>query len=246
NFNGNDQFTYTASDGHGGTATASVAVVVKPVNDAPVANDDNATTNEDTTALVTVLANDTDVDGDTLTVTGVTQGAHGSVAINAYCSVRYTPDANFNGNDHFTYTVSDGHGGTATASVNIVINPVNDAPVAGNDAATIDEDTSATVNVLANDTDVDGDTLAVAGVTQGAHGAVVVNADASAPYSPAANYNGSDQFTYTVSDGHGGTATGTVTVVVNPVNDAPVANGDAATLDEDTSANINVLANDTD
>src|SRR5204863_166345 len=114
--------------------------------------------------------------------------------------VTYTPAANYNGSDSFTYTVGDGHGGTATASVHVVINPVNDAPVAESDTANLDEDTSATVNVLANDSDADGDSLTVTTVTQAVHGSVVLNADGTATYTPAANFNGSDVFTYTISD----------------------------------------------
>src|SRR5205807_1576670 len=174
---------------------------------------------------------DTDVDGDALTVTGVTQGAHGAVAINADGTLTYTPGADFNGSDSFNYTVSDGHGGTATAPVTVTGNPGNDAPVARDDAAATDEDTAVTVNVLANDTDVDGDALTVTGVTQGAHGAVVLNTDGTLTYAPGANFNGIDRFTYTVSDGHGGTATATVTVPVNPVNDPPTADEHRARTD---------------
>jgi len=245
-FNGSDSFTYSISDGHGGTATATVTVIVNPVNDAPVAKDDSATTDEDTPVTASVLANDTDVDGDSLTVTVVGQAAHGGVVINSDGTVTYTSAANYNGADSFTYTVDDGHGGTATASVSILINPVNDAPAAVADSATVDEDASATVNVLANDGDVDGDALTITAVTQGAHGSVVLNADGTVTYAPAADFNGGDSFSYTINDGNGGTATATVTIVVNPVNDAPAARDDAATTDEDTSINIPVLANDTD
>src|SRR5205823_418431 len=154
--------------------------------------------------------------------------------------------ANYNGADHFSYTVSDGHGGFATAAVTITVNPVNDPPVANDDSAALDEDTAVRVSVLANDTDVDGDTLTVVAVTQGAHGAVAINAPARLTSAPGANYNGADPFTYTVSDGHGGTATARVTVTVTPVNDAPVARDDSAATDEDTAAAVNVLANDSD
>src|SRR5947209_13638788 len=157
-------------------------------NDAPVARDDVAATDEDTAATVNVLANDSDVDGDALTVTAVTQGAHGAVTVNADGTLTYAPAADFNGGDSFTYTVSDGHGGFATATVRITVRPVNDAPVARDDAATTDEDTAITLNVLANDTDVDGDSLTLSGVTQGGHGSVGVNPDGSLTYTPGADY----------------------------------------------------------
>ncbi|RNM05153.1 tandem-95 repeat protein, partial [Dickeya undicola] len=244
NYNGSDTISYTVSDGHGGTATASVAVTITPVNDAPVAVNDTATTAEDTPVTVNVLANDSDVDGDTLTVTAASAG-HGTVVINANGTLTYTPNANFNGTDTVTYTVSDGHGSTATASVTVTVTPVNDAPVAANDTATTAEDTPVTVNVLANDSDVDGDTLTVTAASAG-HGTVVINANGTLTYTPAANYNGSDTISYTVSDGHGGTATASVAVTITPVNDAPVAANDTATTAEDTPVTVNVLANDSD
>ena len=245
NYNGADSFTYTVSDGHGGTATGTVNVNVAGVNDNPTANDDSATTNEDTAVSVNVVGNDTDIDGDTLSVTAVTQPAHGSATF-AGGSITYTPAANYNGADSFTYTVSDGHGGTATATVGVNVTPVNDDPTANNDSVTTDEDTAVTHNVLANDSDVDGDALSIASVTQGAHGAVTFSGG-DVTYTPAANYNGGDSFTYTVSDGNGGSATATVNVTVNAVDDAPVAVNDAAAAAEDSGANaIDVLANDTD
>ena len=244
NFNGSDSFTYTSSDGNGGAAIATVNVTVTPVNDAPVANNDSAATDEDTPVTVNVVANDSDVEGDTLVVSAVTQGANGTVTF-AGGSVTYTPNGNFNGSDSFTYTVSDGNGGTATATVNMTVNAVNDGPVAADDSATTNEDTSITVNVVSNDSDVDGDTLVVSAVTQGVNGTVSF-AGGSVTYTPSGNFNGSDSFTYTMSDGNGGTATGTVNVTVNLVNDAPVANNDSATTNEETPVTVNVLSNDID
>src|SRR6185369_696532 len=116
-----DSFTYTISDGNGGNDTATVSVTVTNAQDAPDAVDDAASINEDSGAnVIDVRANDTDLDSDTLSVTAVTQGAHGSVAITGGGSaVTYTPAANFFGGDSFTYTVSDGNGGTDTATVTV-------------------------------------------------------------------------------------------------------------------------------
>ncbi len=243
-YNGPDSFDYTVTDGNGGFDTATVTVTVDPVNDDPVAGDDAASTNEDTAVTIDVLANDTDVDLDTLAVDAVTQGANGAV-VNTTTNVTYTPDLDWFGTDSFTYTVSDGNGGTATAAVTVTVAPVNDAPVAQDDAAATDEDTPVTIDVLANDSDVDGDTLVVAAVSQGAHGAVT-NTPSALTYTPALNWHGTDSFSYTVSDGNGGTATAAVTVTVAPVNDAPVAQDDAAATNEDTAVTIDVLANDLD
>ena len=222
NYHGPDSFTYTISDGKGGTDTATVNLTVTPVNDAPDAVNDSATTNEDTPVTIPVLSNDTDVDGDALSVSSVTQPTHGTVVINNDGTVTYTPAANYHGPDSFTYTISDGKGGTDTATVNLTVNPVNDAPDAVNDSATTAEDTPVTITVLSNDSDPDGDALSVSSVTQPLHGTVAINPNGTVTYTPAANYNGPDSFTYTISDGHGGTDTATVNLTVTPVNDAPV------------------------
>ncbi len=143
-----------------------MTVNVTAVNDARVAVDDSGTTTEDMPVTVKVLSNDSDVDGDTLAVTGVTQPAHGTVVVNPDGSVTYMPARNYNGPDQFSYQVSDGKGGTDTAVVDIVVTPVNDAPVANPDAATVAEDTAAVINILGNDSDPDGDKLTLDSVSQ--------------------------------------------------------------------------------
>ncbi len=231
-------------DGNGGSATATVTVTVTGVNDGPVAVDDAATTAEDTAVGVTVLTNDSDLDGDTLSIASVSTPAHGTAVI-AGTSVTYTPAANYNGPDSFTYTVGDGNGGSATATVTVTVTGVNDGPVAVDDAATTAEDTAVSVTVLTNDSDLDGDTLAVSSVSMPAHGTAVI-AGTAVTYTPALNYNGPDSFTYTVGDGNGGSATATVSVTVTGVNDGPVAVDDAATTAEDTAVSVTVLTNDSD
>ena len=245
-FYGGDSFAYTASDGQGGSDTATVSITVTAINDDPLAVDDAVTTPEDTSVTVNVLANDTDVDGDTLTVAAVSTPAHGSVVINGDNTVTYTPDTDYFGPDGFSYTVDDGQGGADTATVTISVTPVNDAPVAGIDATATDEDTPVIIDVLANDDDVDGDPLTVTAVTTATHGSVVINPDNTITYTPDANYHGADSFSYTISDGQGETATASVTVAVNPVNDAPVAVDDSAVTAEDTPVTVVVLANDSD
>lgn len=241
---GSDSFTYTIGDGNGGTDTATVCVSVGSVNDAPAAGDDACEVNEDSTVLISVLANDDDVEGDVLTVISFVQGNHGTVAKEGN-SLRYAPAANFNGADSFTYEVSDGNGGTDTGTVNVTVLAVNDSPVAGSDSTGVDEDDAAVIAVLANDTDVDGDALAISSFTQGTRGAVSKDGN-SLRYVPAAQYHGSDSFTYVVSDGKGATATATVNITVASVNDAPVAVADSAKVDQDVSGLIDVLANDWD
>ncbi|HWT02954.1 MAG TPA: Ig-like domain-containing protein [Pyrinomonadaceae bacterium] len=240
-----------AAGGDGGDSGAVEVQGACGTGSAPVANDDSATVVEDSGPnAVDVLANDTDADMDALSVASVTQGANGSVAITGGgTGVSYTPNPNFFGADSFTYTVSDGNGGMDTATVNVTVTPVQDAPVANDDAATVAEDSVGnTINVLGNDADADGDTLAIISVTQGAGGSVGNNGN-SVSYTPNPDFFGSDSFTYTVTDGNGNFATATVTVNVTNVNDAPVANDDSYSMNQDTTLNVpapGVLGNDTD
>ncbi|MBK9237886.1 MAG: tandem-95 repeat protein [Rhodoferax sp.] len=150
---------------------------------------------------VVVRSNDTDPEGDTLTVTAVTNGANGSVTIDATSgNPVYTPNLNFVGTDTFTYTISDGNpppGGTDTATVSVTVGPnANDAPDAINDIASTTEDTPVTVVVRSNDTDPEGDTLTVTAVTNGANGSVTIDATSGNPvYTPNLNFVGTDTFT---------------------------------------------------
>jgi hypothetical protein len=226
-FSGTNSFTYTVSDGLA-TATGTVTVTVLPAgNVAPVAVNDVATTAEETVVTIAVLANDSDANGDALTVTGVTQGANGAVVANPDNTLSYTPNVNFNGGDSFGYTISDGKGGTASATVSVTVTPVNDAPVAADDTASVGPNSAVTIPVLANDSDPDGNPLTVAAVTQGANGAVAINPDNTVRYTPNANFSGTDGFTYTVADGAGGTAVGAVTVTVSAAAVDTIAVADA-------------------
>ena len=191
-------------------------------NEPPVAVNDTAVTQADTAVTIAVLANDGDPDGDPLSVGAVSDPANGTVTINADNTVTYTPDPGFLGTDTFTYTAFDGeYEDTATVTVTVEKRP-NTAPVANADAAITPRNTSATIAVLDNDTDADGDTLTLTGVTQPSNGTATANANGTVTYTPALNFNGTDSFTYSISDGHGGSATGNVTVTVGQPG-APVA-----------------------
>ena len=246
-FKGTDSFQYQVTDGHGGWDWATVGVTVAPENIPPVADDETLTTAEDTAGSVNVLVGDTDADGDALSVTtAAPAAANGAVSCTAGGSCTYTPGANWHGDDSFAYTVADGRGGTDTGTVTVTVTPVNDAPSALDDTLTLAEDAQAQLNVLLNDSDAEGNVLSVAGSTNGAHGAVSCLPDGTCTYVPVAGYAGADSFTYTVSDGAGGSDTGTVSVTVGPENDAPVADDDVLTTQMDTPAGVNVLAGDLD
>ncbi|MDV7213490.1 beta strand repeat-containing protein, partial [Azotobacter beijerinckii] len=252
NYNGTDSLTYTVTDAlSGDTATRTVAITVTPVNDAPDAVNDSFTVAEDSGATVlNLLANDSFAPdtGETLTVTAVTQPAVGGSVTLAGGVVSFTPTAHWNGTTSFTYTLSDGNGGTDTATVSVTVTPVNDAPDAVNDSFTVAEDSGATVlNLLANDSFAPdtGETLTVTAVTQPAVGGSVTLVGGVVSFTPTANWNGTTSFTYTLSDGNGGTDTATVSVTVTPVNDAPDAVNDSFTVAEDSGATVlNLLAND--
>jgi VCBS repeat-containing protein len=246
NYHGSDSFTYRASDGTLDSNVANVAVTVNSVNDAPVAGDDAYSTAEDTLLNVPapgVLADDGDVEGDSLSAVLVSGPSHGSLTLNADGSFTYTPGANYNGSDSFTYKADDGPADSNVATVTITVTPVNDAPVAVGDSYDTDEDTQlnlAAPGVLGNDEDVDGDTLTAVLVSGPSHGTLTLNANGGFTYTPAANYHGPDSFTYRASDGSLSSNTATVSLTVRSVNDAPVvsagndvsgAEGSAITLD---------------
>ena len=305
--------SYTV-DNPGGLNKLKLTVTYIQPNSAPTPADDDATTDEDTPVDIGVLGNDSDPDGDELTVTAVSDPTNGTATLLAG-DVRYTPDADYNGPDSFTYTVEDAAGAEATATVSVTVTPINDAPafdsepvtsatedelytyeaaasdidgdaltltagdlpawlafmdegdgtgtlsgmpgtddtgaheialtasdgtlettqtftlvvgdganqtpVAADDAAVTNEDTPIEIDVLANDTDADGDPLSVTSVSEPANGTAAVGGDNAVLYTPASNYFGEDSFTYTVSDGAGGEATAEVVVTVTPVNDPP-------------------------
>jgi VCBS repeat-containing protein len=229
-FNGSDSFTYRASDGQAESNVATVRLTVGPQNDEPVAAADSATANEDAFVVIDVLANDVDADGDELSALVVSGPAHGTLGFNPDGTVTYTPDADFFGEDSFTYRASDGPPDSNMATVSITVNAVNDAPDAVDDAFLVAEDSGAnSFAVLANDTFAPdaAETLSVSQVTQGTSGTVAITVGAGGiTYTPNANFVGTDSFTYTISDGNGGSDTATVSVTVNAVNDAPVAGDD--------------------
>ena len=198
-------------------------------NDLPVAANTRGTLNEDT-SITGKLPAATDADGDKVSYALATPAANGKATVNADGSYSYVPNANFHGKDTFKYSVTDGKGGSNTYTVDLTVNPVNDAPVAANASHNLNEDTRLTGKLPAA-TDVDGDQVSYTLTTQATNGKATVNADGSYSYVPNANFHGKDAFTYSINDGKGGTNTYTVSLTINA---APVAANANGTLDEDT------------
>ncbi|THD84247.1 tandem-95 repeat protein [Aliigemmobacter aestuarii] len=210
----------------------------------PVANPDSAETDEDTPVVIDVLGNDTDPEGQPLTVTGTPTAPNGTVTVNPDGTLEYTPAPDFNGTDTITYTITDPDGNEATSTVTVTVNPVNDAPVAEDDASTTPVNTPVTFAVLGNDSDVDGDPLSVISVGTTPDGTVAINPDGTLTFTPNAGFTGVTSVDYTITDPEGLTDTATWTITIT--DDRPVANPDSAETDEDTPVVIDVLGNDTD
>lgn len=205
-------FSVAVHDLAGNTGTPSpIASAVTANNQAPLANNDSAVLNEDGSVTLAVLSNDSDPDADSITVSSTGIAAHGTV-VNNGSSVLYTPNANYNGIDNFSYTVSDGFGGTATGNVSLTINAVNDAPVASADTASVVIGKAVTINVLANDHDIENNALALVSFTQPSKGSALINGN-TIVYS-AGSKIGTDTFSYSISDGQGGQATAGISVTI--------------------------------
>jgi hypothetical protein len=270
-FNGVDTFVYTATDKAGASDTGTFTINLPQVNDAPAVQNDSATTDEDTAVEISVLENDSDVDMDAslnahpedesisavILGAGLTAPAHGTIATDG-TKITYTPSTDFNGTDTFDYYCFDGSV-QVKGTVTVTIKQVNDNPVANADSTSTDEDTQVSYDVLANDTDVDTvsalnkDALHSASdftidscyFFGGSNGTLEIDG-ASIVYTPASNFYGTQIIKYVLKDGNGGSATGTLTVLVGSKNDAPVANADEMSAEEDHTASVNVLSNDTD
>jgi VCBS repeat-containing protein len=271
---GGDSFSYRICDPTGRCDVAVVTINVQSVNDPPVALDDSATTNEDVPIDIDVLSNDSDpVEGDPLSVSSVTQGLNGSVTNNG-SDVTYAPNANFFGNDSFTYTVTDGNGGSDTASVSVVIISVNDPPIAVDDPFPptlqifTNQDTPITIDVLANDSDpIEGDLVGINAIggllITPSNGAIAIDnggtpgdpTDDQVIYTPNAGFHdpvNPDSFEYEIIDVPGGDTD--IAMVTVFVNDAPTAVDDAYSIDEDNTLIVpglplpgpEVLDNDSD
>ncbi|EJU8978842.1 tandem-95 repeat protein, partial [Vibrio parahaemolyticus] len=222
-WNGSETLTFTATDPSGESVSQTVNFTVAPVADIVA---DKATVVEDTPTIIKVLGNDTFEGDDKVVSLDTNNGpANGTVSVNPDGSVTYTPNDNYHGADSFTYIVTSG-GVSESTTVNVDATPVNDAPVAKDDIATTQEDTAVTIDVLPNDTDIDGDTLRIDSASVPSDQGTVEIVDGKLVFTPAENFNGDAEITYTVTDGEL-TDEAKVSVTVNPVNDAPTIKVDA-------------------
>ena len=258
NYAGAAGFSYTVSDGHGGLVQGQVALTLAPINDAPDVLGETVTLNEDQIQTLTqaqLLANDSDVDNpySDLRIVSVENATHGAVSLNPDGTIRYVPDANYFGQSQFTYTVSDGSGGFTVGLASLDIAAVNDAPHLVGEALTLNEDTQARFTpaaLLANDADIDNahTDLVITAFGNASHGSVELVAG-EIVFTPDLNYSGAASFTYTVSDGAGGTGQATINMTFNAVNDAPVVNGELVWGKRNVSYTLTqaaLLVNDTD
>ena len=245
NYNGTVTFTYQACDPSNACDPATVTITVSAVNDAPTANDDAFSVNEDAALTAqSTTGNDSDPDNTNAQLTwslvsGGTAAVNGTLVFNANGTFNYTPTANYNGTVSFTYQVCDPSSACDPATVTITVVPVNDAPVANDDAFSVNEDASLTAqSVTGNDSDLDNTNAQltwglVSGGTAVANGTLVFNANGTFNYTPTANYNGTVSFTYQACDPGPLCDNAVVTITVNAVNDGPVANDDNFTVAED-------------
>jgi hypothetical protein len=240
NYNGPDSFTFKANDGTLDSAPATISITVNPVNDTPTATPQSVSTNEDTAKAITLGGSD--VDGDTLTFNVVTGPTHGALSGTAP-NLTYTPTANYNGSDSFTFKVNDGTVDSTPATVSITVNAVNDAPTATPQSVTTNEDTAKAITLTGSD--VEGSSLTFGIVTGPAHGALS-GAPPNVTYTPAANYNGADSFTFKANDGTVDSTPATVSITVNPINDTPAADPQSVTTNEDTAKAITLSGSDVD
>ncbi|MFW1429264.1 tandem-95 repeat protein, partial [Vibrio parahaemolyticus] len=222
-WNGSETLTFTATDPSGESVSQPVNFTVAPVADIVA---DKATVVEDTSTVIKVLGNDTfEGDGKVVSLDTNNGPANGTVSVNPDGSVTYTPNDNYQGTDSFTYIVTSG-GVSESTTVSVDVTPVNDAPVAKDDIATTQEDTAVTIDVLPNDSDVDGDKLSIESASVPKEQGTVEVVNGKLVFTPAENFNGDAEITYTVTDG-ALTDQAKVTVTVNPVNDAPTIKVDA-------------------
>jgi len=247
-FTGTDTFTYIITDGEFfDTAMVVITILPDTINLPPVAVDDVAETLVNLPVTIPVLDNDTDPNGDVLTVVEISDPANGTALLNPDGTVTYTPDTDFVGTDSFTYIITDGEFfDTAMVVITILPDTINLPPVAVDDTSQTPVNTPVTIPVLDNDSDPNGNDLTIVEVTDPSNGTVILNGDSTVTYIPNTNFEGIDTFTYIITNGE---LTDTAMVIVtigDPNNEPPIAVDDVVSTPFETLIEIPVLDNDSD
>lgn len=252
NFNGKDTIDYIICDSGMPIYcdTARIIITVNPINDKPIAVDDNTTTPEDTPICISVMANDINPDADVVTLSGISNAPDKGIAEIVGAQICYTPDANYNGKDTLEYVICDNSQPALCDTGRVIINitPVNDAPVAIDDNVVINEDGDTCIDVLLNDTDVDGPSKVLSNIVNTPRNGSSSISGTQICYTPNPDYNGKDTIKYVVCDM--GTPnkcdTGMLVITITPVADNPRGQDDVLITDEDTPKCVTVITNDTD
>ena len=244
-FNGSETLSVTSADSNAVMDYDTVAITVNAVDDLPTAVNDSDSTAEDTQLTGDLSTNDT-ASGDGGNTWSLNTGpSNGVVTVNADGTFTYTPSANYNGADSFTYTITDADGDTSTATMNITVTAVDDSPAAAADTYLTSEDNAVAGNLSSNDA-VSGDGGNTWSLDTGpSNGGVVINTNGTFTYTPAPDFNGTDSFTYKITDADGDISIATATVTVSAINDTPTAAADSDSTPEDTPLNGDLSSNDT-
>jgi len=241
-FNGQDSFSFTATNDNGVSNTATVTITVHAVNDRPAAENANFSTSEDVT--LSGQLNATDVEGSALTYILISQANNGTVAVNnSNGTFTYTPSANWNGTDTFSFAANDGTVDSNTATVTVTVNSTNDQPTAQSASFSTNEDTA--VNGQMSATDPDQDSLSYTLTSQANNGVVTVTNE-TFTYTPNENWNGTDSFSFAANDGSLNSNTATISIIVHAMNDLPTAQNASFSTNEDTAVNGQLNATDID
>lgn len=244
-FSGSDSFFYTVIDGSGQTAQAEVTITVIEPNDTPIAVDDAIEIFEGNQAIIPILANDSDPDGDAIVLAAIAMPSHGSIEVLSDQTVRYTAQPGFTGFDSFQYTIIDERGSFANATVTINVRSHNQAPIALADYVDATVGQSIVISPLINDSDPDGDEVQLVGYTLPGLGTLSLNGDGQT-FTYTGSSVGNDGFTYTIRDSAANTVSAFVSIMVADANSIPVPQDDVAETNRDTAVTIDVLTNDSD
>ena len=242
NLSGPDSFTFRVRDGTTDSAPATVSINVTPVNDPPTALPQSLSTNEEVPLAITLTG--TDAEGALLAFAVVNPPPNGSLS-GTPPNLTYTPNLNFNGSDSFQFTANDGAATSPAQTISIIVNGVNDAPVAQNQAVGGPQDQPLTIVLVGTDVDVPS-TLSYSIVTAPTSGTLSPGIGATRTYTPNTGFRGNDSFTFRVNDGLLNSNTATVSISINSVNQAPTANGQSVTTAEDTQLTITLTGSDPD